>query len=382
MTTASTGASVHLTKGQDRSYNFSAGPGVIAEDVLRQVQEDVWSIFGSGIGILEHSHRGKEFDRVLEEAVADCRRVGNIPDDYEVMFLQGGATSQCFHVPMAYLAENRTADYFETGKWAQDAIHEAKLYGKVHIAYSGADGQFSALADDEQVSYSDNPAYVHYVSNNTIMGTQWHRTPPTPENAGGGKDGWFVVDASSDIFCRPIDVTQFGMVYAGGQKNLGPAGTVLVLMRKDLLERQVRKMPWMLDYALLAKKESRFNTPPTFGIYLMGQSFKWIESQGGLEVMRAHNESKAKVIYDALDASGFYTPHARVQDRSLMNVTFKTPSDELDEKFIADADEAGLKNLAGHRSIGGMRASIYNAMPREGCEALVGFMADFEKKHG
>lgn len=381
MSTVSKGAAVQLSKGDDRAFNFSAGPGVIAEDVLKQAQEDVWSIFGSGMGILEHSHRGKAFDRVLEEAIEDCRRVGNIPDDYEVMFLQGGATTQCFHIPMAFLPQDRTADYFETGKWAQDAIHEAKLYGGVHLAYSGADGKFSALPDDDQVNYSDNPAYVHYVSNNTIMGTQWHRTPPTPGNA-SGQDGWFVCDASSDIYCRPIDVTDFGMVYAGGQKNLGPAGTVLVLMRKDLLERQVREMPWMLDYALLAKKQSRYNTPPTFGIYLMGQSFKWIERQGGLENMREHNESKAKVLYDALDTSSFYVPHARVTDRSLMNVTFKTPSADLDKKFIADAEEAGLMNLAGHRSIGGMRASIYNAMPREGCEALVTFMNDFEQQNG
>lgn len=377
MTTVPGTQQVELSKGEGRAYNFSAGPGVIAEDVLRHVQEDVYSIFGSGVGILEHSHRGKAFDRVLEEAIADCRRVGGISDDYEVMFLQGGATTQCFQVPMAFLPEDRTADYFETGKWAKDSIHEAKRFGNVHVAYSGEASSYSALADADNVAYSEKPVYVQFTSNNTIMGTQWHHMPPTPPG-----DAWLVSDASSDIYSRPIDVSKYGMIYAGGQKNLGPAGTVLVIMRKDLLEKQVRDMPWMLDYALLAKKQSRYNTPPTFGIYLMGQSFKWIERQGGLVAMQAHNESKAKLIYDVLDASGFYTPHARVEDRSLMNITFKTPDADLDKKFIAEAAEAGLTSLGGHRSIGGMRASTYNAMPREGCEALASFMKDFERANG
>ena len=378
MTTAPTaGSGVQLSKGADRVYNFSAGPGVIAEDVLRQAQEDLLNIFGSGVGILEHSHRGKEFDRVLEEAIADCRAVGNVPDDYEVMFLQGGATTQCYQIPMAFLPSDGTADYFDTGKWASDSIEQAKLYGSAHVAGSSREQNCNHIPDDENISYSERPAYVHFTSNNTIMGTQWHRMPPTPPG-----DAWFVCDASSDIFCRPIDVTKYGMIYAGGQKNLGPAGTVLVIARKDVLERQVRELPWMLDYKLQAKKQSRFNTPPTFGIYLMGQSFKWIQRSGGLEVMQAHNEGKAKVIYDVLDSSEFWSPHAREKDRSLMNVTFRTPSEDLDKAFLNEADAAGLANMKGHRSVGGMRASIYNAMPREGCEALAAFMKDFESRHG
>jgi len=378
MTTApAAGSSVHLTKSADRVFNFSAGPGVVAEDVLKQAQEDMMNIFGSGVGILEHSHRGKEFDRVLEEAIADCREVGNIPDDYEVMFLQGGATTQCYQVPMAFLPQDRTADYFETGKWASDSIHEAGRYGTAHIAGSSKDSNYDRIPDDADIKYSDKPVYVHFTSNNTIMGTEWHRMPPTPPG-----DAWFVCDASSDIYSRPIDVTKYGMLYAGGQKNLGPAGTVLVIMRKDILEKQVRELPWMLDYQLQAKKQSRYNTPPTFGIYLIGQSFKWIQRNGGLEAMQAHNEAKAKVIYDVLDGSDFWSPHARTKDRSLMNITFRTPSEDLDSKFITEAEAAGLVNMPGHRSVGGMRASIYNAMPREGCEALASFMKDFESKNG
>ncbi|MEM1072451.1 MAG: 3-phosphoserine/phosphohydroxythreonine transaminase [Planctomycetota bacterium] len=361
----------------NRAINFSAGPGVVPEPVLEQAKQDLWDLFGSGIGILEHSHRGKEFDRVLAEAEADCRAVGGIPDNYRVLFLQGGATTQAYQVPMAYLPEGRTADYFHTGKWATEAIHEAKRYGNVHVAAGSAETKFDRIPDDGDVRYSDNPTYVQFTSNNTLMGTEWHRMPPPPPG-----DAWFVCDASSDIFSRPIDVTQFGFIYAGGQKNLGPAGTVLIIVRDDVLDRQVRDLPWMLNYKVQAEKESRFNTPPTFGVYLMGQTFKWILAQGGLEAMRERNEAKSGIVYDALDASGFYKPHARTQDRSHMNITFYTPSPELDAKFIEQADAAGLKNLKGHREVGGMRASMYNAFPHHGAEALASFLRDFEAKHG
>ncbi|PHQ82807.1 MAG: 3-phosphoserine/phosphohydroxythreonine aminotransferase [Phycisphaera sp.] len=372
MTTCAT-TDLNTTK---RAYNFSAGPGVIPEDVIRAAQEDLWSIFGSGIGILEHSHRGKEFDRVIEEAEADCRRVGNIPDNYRVLFLQGGATTQCYQVPMAFLADGKTADYFSTGKWATDSMKEAGRYGTVHVAGSSEATAFDRIPDDADTKYSDSPTYVHYTSNNTIMGTQWHRTPTPPG------DAWLVCDASSDIYSRPIDITRFGMLYAGGQKNLGPAGTVLVIVRDDILEKQVRDLPWMLDYKLQAKKQSRYNTPPTFGIYLMGQVFKWIERQGGLGEIEKINNAKGKVLYDAIDGSDFYTPHARVQDRSLMNITFKSPSAELDKKFLAEADAHSMANLKGHRSIGGMRASMYNAFPHAGAVALASFMKDFAQKNG
>jgi phosphoserine aminotransferase len=361
----------------DRAFNFSAGPGVVPEPVIRRVQEDVWNLFGTGIGILEHSHRGAAYDRVLAEAEADCRRVGSIPDHYRVLFLQGGATTQCYQVPMAFLPADRTADYFLTGKWASDSIHEARRYGTVHLAGSSEGTRFDRIPDDAEIRYSARPVYVQFTSNNTIMGTEWHRMPPTPPG-----DAWFVCDASSDIFSRPIDVTRYGMIYAGGQKNLGPAGTVLVIVRDDVLERQVRELPWMLDYRLQAKSESRYNTPPTFGVYLMGQVFKWILAEGGLTGMRARNAAKAKVVYDALDRTGFYRPHARPQDRSLMNITFRTPTPALDDLFVTEAEAQGLMNLRGHRDVGGMRASMYNAFPHAGAEALASFMADFESRHG
>ncbi|MEM1071864.1 MAG: 3-phosphoserine/phosphohydroxythreonine transaminase [Planctomycetota bacterium] len=360
-----------------RAYNFSAGPGLVPESVIRRAQSDLWDLFGSGIGILEHSHRGAEYDRVLAEAEADCRAVGSIPDGYRVLFLQGGATSQCFHVPMAFLAEDATADYFLTGKWASDSIHEARRFGRVHVAGESESAGFDRIPDNADIRYSASPTYVQYTSNNTIVGTQWHHMPPPPPEG-----SWFVCDASSDIFSRPIDVTRYGMLYAGGQKNLGPAGLVLVIVREDVLERQVRELPWMLDYKLQAEWHSRYNTPATFSVYLMGQVFKWILAEGGLDAMRARNEAKANVVYDALDASDFYKPHARRQDRSLMNITFTTPSDDLDAAFIREAHEAGLKNLAGHRSIGGMRASMYNAFPLAGAEALCAFLAEFERTHG
>ena len=377
MTTAQAGSAPQALNTDKRAFNFSAGPGVVPEEVIRKAQQDLWSIYGSGVGILEHSHRGKEFDRVLEEAEADCRRVAGIPDNYRVLFLQGGATTQCYQIPMAFLAEDATADYFDTGKWASDSINQAGLYGKVHVCGSSKATKYDRIPDDADTNYSDNPTYVQFTSNNTIMGTEWHRMPKSPPG-----DAWFVSDASSDIFSRPIDVTKYGIIYAGGQKNLGPAGTVLVIVRDDILEKQVRKLPWMLDYKLQAAKESRYNTPPTFGIYLMGQVFKWIEGQGGLEAIEKYNKEKAQVLYDAIDATPFYTPHARVKDRSLMNITFKTPSDELDEKFIAEAEAAGMVNMAGHRSIGGMRASMYNAFPIAGAHALASFLKDFAQKNG
>ncbi|MEM8757467.1 MAG: 3-phosphoserine/phosphohydroxythreonine transaminase [Planctomycetota bacterium] len=377
--TTSSGSSLASPRGADgpRALNFSAGPGLIPEPVLRRVQADLWDLFGSGIGIMEHSHRGPEFDRVLAEAEADARAVAGIPDGYHVLFLQGGATTQCYQVPMAFLAQDATADYFLTGKWASDSIHEARRFGSVHVAAESESTGFDRIPDDTSVRYSASPTYVQFTSNNTIMGTQWHRMPPPPPG-----DAWFVCDASSDIFSRPIDVTRYGMVYAGGQKNLGPAGTVLVIVRDDVLERQARELPWMLDYKLQAEWHSRYNTPPTFGIYLIGQTLKWILEQGGLEAMADHNTKKAAIVYDTLDASGFYTPHARPKDRSQMNATFKCPTPELDAAFIREAHDQGLKNLAGHRSIGGMRASMYNAFTAAGAETLASFLRDFEARHG
>lgn len=360
----------------ERIFNFSAGPGVVPEPVLRQAQQDLWNIYDSGIGILEHSHRGKIFDRVVEEAEADCRRVGNIPDNYKVLFVQGGASSQCFMVPANYLPQDRTADYFNTGKWAKDSIDEAHLYGKVHICGSSEDKKHSYIPSPEETEYSDNPVYVHFTSNNTIFGTEFQTEPTPPDGA------FLVCDASSNIFSKPIDVTKYGLIYAGGQKNLGPAGTVLVIVREDLLERQARDLPTMLRYSVHAEKGSRYNTPPTFGIYLMGQVFKWILEQGGTEKIQKYNQDKAKVIYDFLESSRFFTPLVRPDSRSMMNITFRTPSPEIDKVFVDEAAKEGLDGLAGHRSAGGMRASIYNAFPKAGCEAIVQFMKDFESRHG
>ncbi|MEM1329608.1 MAG: phosphoserine transaminase [Planctomycetota bacterium] len=361
----------------DRVFNFSAGPAVLPESVLRRAQEDLWNLAGTGIGILEHSHRGKAFGAVLEEAAELCRKIASIPDDYEIFFMQGGATSQCYLVPANLLPEGKTADYFRTGKWAKDSVKEARFYGTAHVCFDGETHEFRHLPSADETNYSESPEYVHFTSNNTIMGTQWASEPVCPEGS------FLVCDASSDIYSRPIDVTKYGLIYAGAQKNLGPAGTTLVIARKDLLERQPRELPMMQSYKLFAEKGSMPNTPPTFGIYLMGRVFDWILSEGGLEEMKRRNEAKAKLVYDALDgSSGFYRPHAREDSRSLMNITFRTPSEELDKKFVAEADAEGMNGLKGHRSIGGMRASMYNAFPHEGAEAIAGFIRDFAAKNG
>ena len=359
----------------DRAFNFSAGPGTLPEPVLRKAQQDVWDIDSSGVGILEHSHRGKVFDRITEEAEADCREIGSIPDDYAVFWMQGGATSQCYFVPANLLAEDRTADYFRTGKWANDSIKEAPRYGSCHICASSKEANYSYIPTGGEVAHSENPAYVHFTANNTIMGTEFQAEPRAPAGAP------LVCDASSDIYSKPIDVSKYGLIYAGAQKNLGPAGVTLVIARKDLIAEPVRALPSMMQYRKHADAQGRFNTPPTFGVYLMGEVFKWIKAEGGLKAMGEHNRAKAAIVYDFLDAQDFYTPHARADSRSLMNITFKCPTPELDKLFIAEAGKQGLKEMKGHRSIGGMRASMYNAFPTTGARALVDFMKTFAHQH-
>jgi len=359
----------------DRIFNFSAGPAALPEPVLRQAQKDIWDVMDSGVGILEHSHRGKVFDRITEQTEADCRAIANISDDYAVFWMQGGATSQCYFVPANFLAPDRTADYFQTGKWAKDSIKEAPLYGGCHVCGSSEDTNYSYIPTGDQVRYSDSPVYVHYTSNNTIMGTQFQQ-PPTPP-----KGAFLVNDASSDIFSRPIDINTHGLIYCGAQKNLGPSGITLVIARKDLIEEAVRPLPQMMMYSNHAKKQGRYNTPNTFGVYLMGQVFKWILAQGGLEGVQQINQDKAAVLYDFIDSQDFYIPHAERASRSLMNITFKCPTPELDKLFVEQATNKGLDALKGHRSIGGMRASVYNAFPKAGCEALVSFMKDFAREH-
>ncbi len=360
----------------ERAWNFSAGPAVLPESVLHQAREDLWDLDGTGIGICEHSHRGPAFDRVIAEAEEDCRRVGNIPSTHRVLFLQGGASLQFAMVPANFLGEQQTADYLVTGAWAQKAIKEAALFGTAHTAASSQEENFSYIPKGSAIGYSSSPVYVHMTSNNTIFGTQYRVEPEIP-------DGSFLVcDASSDIFSRPIDISKYGLIYAGAQKNLGPSGTVLVIVREDLLERSARRLPTMLRYQVHAEKGSRFNTPNTFGIYLMGQVFKWILAEGGLEVMRQRNERKAKFIYDVIDEGEFYRGTARAEDRSLMNISFRLPSEDLERLFLEEAAEHRMSGLKGHRSVGGIRASIYNAFPEEGCRVLAEFMRDFARRNG
>jgi len=356
-----------------RAYNFSAGPAVLPEPVLKQAQNDVWNIAESGIGIMEHSHRGPVFDAVIKEAIADCRELASIPDNYHVLFLQGGASSQFFMIPMNFLGKDQTADYLNTGAWSKKAITEAKLFGDVHVASSSDDQNFSYIPTADQITFSEAPRYVHMTSNNTIAGTEYATEPAVPAGVP------LFCDASSDIFSRPIDITKYGMIYAGAQKNLGPAGVTLVIIRDDLVNDAPTDLPTMLQYRTHAEKNSMFNTPPTIGIYMIGQVFKWIKDRGGLSAMQEANRQKASLIYDFLDNSDFFRGTAEPESRSMMNITFRGPDEDLEKKFIAQASERGLKTLKGHRSVGGMRASIYNAFPQEGCLALVDFMKEFER---
>jgi phosphoserine aminotransferase len=358
----------------DRIYNFSAGPAVLPEPVLRKAQEAIWNVAGSGIGIVEHSHRGKVFDRIINEAEAACRSLAGIPDDYHVLFLQGGASLQFAMIPMNLLPADRTADYLLTGVWAKKAVKEAKVLARtVHIAASSEATNFDRIPRPDEIEYSSKPAYVHLTTNNTIYGTQWKQEPAVP----GGVP--LVADTSSDMYSRPIDIRKYGLIYAGAQKNLGPSGVVLVIIRKDLVEAGPKSLPTMLQYRTFAADRSMYNTPPTFGIYIMGEVFKWIQSQGGLAAMAEHNAAKARPLYDHIDASDFFRGTVQPDSRSLMNVCFRAPTEELEASFIAEATRRGLEGLKGHRSVGGMRASIYNACPKPAVEALVAFMKEFEQ---
>jgi len=318
----------------ERIYNFSAGPAVLPEPVIQQVQSDIWNIADSGIGIMEHSHRGKLFERVLDEAEADCRAVCNMPDNYRVLFLQGGASMQFMMIPANFLGEDQTADYLNTGVWTKKSIKEAKFYGNVNVAASSEDDNFSYIPDADAIAFSKSPAYVHYATNNTVFGTQFGYIPRGPAGS------FVVADMSSDIFSKPINVADYDLIYAGAQKNLGPSGVALVIIREDLLDKTVRPLPTMLNYKAHADAGSRYNTPPVHGIYVMGQVFKWILSEGGLGEMASRNQAKAKVLYDAIDQSSFFSGLARPESRSLMNVSFRTPSADLDKKFVAEAGSA------------------------------------------
>jgi phosphoserine aminotransferase len=360
-----------------RIFNFSAGPAVLPEEVLKQCQQDIWNIFDSGVGIMEHSHRGPVFDRVIDEAKADCKELANISDDYEILFLQGGATTQFAMIPMNFLSPQAAADYPDTGVWTTKAIKEAKLFGTVNVAFEGGKVGYTYVPSDAEIKQSPNAAYLHYCSNNTIYGTRYNKPPTTKVP--------LIVDASSEIFSRPIDVSKHALIYAGAQKNLGPSGVVLVIIRKDMVERGAKNLPSMFSYANHVKNDSRLNTPPAFGIYVMGQVFKWILKQGGLPALEKRNAEKAKLIYDAVDQSGgggFYKGVARPDSRSHMNITFRTASEELDKKFVSESVKLEMDGLKGHRDAGGMRASIYNAFPLQGCKVLAEFMREFAKRNG
>ena len=357
----------------ERVFNFSAGPAVLPVPVLEEARENLLSLGETGIGILEHSHRGQAFNAVIEEAESLCRELAGIPDDYRVLFLQGGASTQFFMVPMNFLTPDGTADYLVTGSWSKKALKEAKLFGNTHVACSSEDRNFSYIP--ESCDYSDNPTYVHITSNNTIFGTQFPTEPEIPQGS------FLVCDASSDIFCRPVDITRYGILYAGAQKNLGPSGLALVIIRDDLVERGPSGIPTMLQYRAQAEGGSRYNTPPTFGIYVMGLVFKWLKQQGGLETIEKQNREKANRLYAFLDESRLFKAAAEKQSRSMMNVTFVTGDADLDAEFVAAAQKKGLAGLKGHRSVGGMRASLYNAFPSEGVDVLLDAMREFEADH-
>ena len=357
-----------------RVYNFSAGPAVLPEEVLQEAADEMLDYRGTGMSVMEMSHRSKAYDTIIKEAEADLRELMNIPDNYKVLFLQGGASQQFAMIPMN-LMKNRVADYIVTGQWAKKAYQEASLYGKANKIASSEDKTFSYIPDCSDLPISEDADYVYICENNTIYGTKFKTLPNTK-----GKP--LVADVSSCFLSEPVDVTKYGVIYGGVQKNIGPAGVVIVIIREDLItEDTLPGTPTMLKYKIHADNDSLYNTPPAYGIYICGKVFKWLKKLGGLEAIKEINEKKAKILYDFLDESKLFKGTVRKEDRSLMNVPFVTGSDELDAKFIKEAKEAGFENLKGHRTVGGMRASIYNAMPIEGVEKLVAFMKEFEAKN-
>jgi phosphoserine aminotransferase len=359
----------------NRIYNFSAGPAVLPLEVLEEAREHLLSLPGVGMSILEVSHRSKTFEDILAGAEADLRKLGNVPDNYKVLFLQGGASLQFSMVPMNLLPQGASADYIVTGAWSQKAVKEAKRVGGVKIAASTEGENFDRIPKQEELKLDSNAAYLHYTTNNTIFGTEFHYVP----DAGNVP---LVADASSDIFSGPIDVSKFGLIYAGAQKNLAPAGMTLVIIREDLLARTPTSLPTMLQYTIHSENGSMYNTPPVFTIYVMRLVLAWLLKNGGLAAVEKANRRKADKLYAEIDRTGFYKGHAEADSRSRMNVTFRLPTEDLEKRFAKESTVAGLDGLKGHRSVGGMRASIYNAFPESGIDALVQFMQEFEKKNG
>ena len=357
-----------------RVYNFSAGPAVLPEEVLREAADEMMDYKGCGMSVMEMSHRSKVYDTIIKEAEAVLRELMNIPDNYKVLFLQGGASQQFAAVPMN-LMKNKKAGYIVTGQWAKKAYQEAKIYGEAVELASSADKTFSYIPDCSDLDIPDDLDYVYICENNTIYGTKYKTLPNT-------KGKILVSDVSSCFLSEPVDVTKYGVIYGGVQKNIGPAGVVIAIVREDLITDDVLPgTPTMLKWKTQADNDSLYNTPPCYGIYICGKVFKWLKKMGGLSVMKERNEEKAKILYDFLDESKMFKGTVEKADRSLMNVPFVTGDEELDAKFVKEATEAGFVNLKGHRTVGGMRASIYNAMPKEGVEKLVEFMKEFEAKN-
>ena len=361
-----------------RIHNFAAGPAVLPLPVLQEIQRDLIALPGVGMSILEISHRSPTFEAILAQAEADIRTLAGIPAHYKVLFLQGGASLQFSMVPMNLLTAGATADYIDSGSWAEKAIKEAKKVGSVNVAATTKAENYSRVPTQEELKLTPGAAYVHMTSNNTIEGTEYKVLPSVG-------DVPLVSDTSSDMFSRPIDVAKHALIYSGAQKNMGPAGVTIVIIREDMLPRSLERkstMPTMLSYAVHAENGSMYNTPPAFAVYALGLVMKWLRAQGGLTAIATVNERKARKLYAEIDRTGFYRGTAHKDCRSLMNVTFRLATEELEKQFIKESTAAGLDGLKGHRSVGGMRASIYNAFPEEGVDALVAFMKDFERKHG
>ncbi|HEY5923556.1 MAG TPA: 3-phosphoserine/phosphohydroxythreonine transaminase [Kofleriaceae bacterium] len=352
-----------------RKLNFSSGPAVLPEPVLRRAQQAIWDLDESGIGLLEHSHRGKEFGRVLERAESLVREVGGIGDDFAVLFMTAGATHHFALVPQNFLGAGETADYCHTGIWSGKAIEDAKRYGTVHVACSAEADNFASVPSEQ--TWSAAPRYVHYTSNETIYGTQWPAPPRAPAS--------LVCDASSDIFSKPLELAGHGLIYAGAQKNLGPSGISLVIARRDFIASGTRELPALYQYRTYEAERSMHNTPNTFGIWMIAEVCAWIQEQGGLAAMAERNRRKAELLYDCLDHSKAWRPHAQPGSRSLMNITFRGATPKLEEELIARAEDRGMSGLRGHRSVGGMRASLYNAFPEDGVRELVALLSELDR---
>ena len=357
-----------------RAWNFGAGPGALPDEVLGWIKEDLPVYQNSGASIMEHSHRGKIYMAVHAEATANTRKLLGVPDDYAVLWIQGGATGQFDMVPLNLMGERQSADYTHTGEWSSKAIAEAKVIGAVNVVADTAADRPCRMPRPEELKWSPSAAYAHITTNETISGTQWQAVPATPSP--------LIADMSSDIFSKPIDVKKFGLIYAGAQKNIGPAGVALVILRKELAARCPAKTPKFFRYSTHIENDSMYNTPPTFGIYVCALVTRWLLARGGLAEVAKANAQKAQLLYGAIDGSSFYKPAAAKEFRSPMNVTWRLPSEELEKKFVKESEAAGMIGLAGHRSVGGLRASIYNACTLQAVQALVSFMKEFERKSG